>query len=44
MKPVLKAILFVLVSAVGLTGLATATFVGFGLLLERWLPLSLFQA
>ena len=44
MKPVLKAIVFVLLSAVGLTGLATATFIGFGFLLARWLPLSLFQA
>lgn len=44
MKPALKAILFVLLSAVGLTGLATATFIGFGVLLARWLPLSLFQA
>ena len=44
MKPVLKAILFVLVSATVLTGLGTATFIGFGILLARWLPLSLFQA
>lgn len=44
MKPVLKAIVFVLLSAVGLTGLATVTFIGFGILLARWLPLSLFQA
>jgi len=44
MKPVLKAIVFVLVSAVVLMGLGTATFIGFGILLARWLPLSLFQA
>lgn len=44
MKPVLKAILFVLLLATILTGLGSAIFIGFGALLTRWLPLSLFQA
>jgi uncharacterized protein YchJ len=44
MKPVLKAMVFVLSSAVVLTALGTATFIGFGALLARWLPLSLFQS
>ena len=44
MKPALKALLFVLLSVTVLTGLGTALFVGFGTLLARWLPLTLFQA
>ena len=44
MKSVLKSIVFILVSAVILMGLGTAIFIGFGILLAHWLPLSLFQA
>jgi hypothetical protein len=44
MKPVFKAIVFVLGSAFVLMGLGTTIFIGFGILLARWLPLSLFQA
>jgi len=44
MKPVFKAFVFILLPAVVLMVLGTAIFVGFGALLARWLPLSLFQA
>ena len=44
MKPVLKAFLFFLLPIIILTGMGTAIFIGFGTLLARWLPLSLFQA
>jgi hypothetical protein len=44
MKPAWKAILFFLFSITALMGLGTALFIGFGALLTRWLPLSLFQA
>ena len=44
MKPVAKALLLLLLSLTGLMGLGTALFIGFGALLARWLPLSLFQA
>jgi uncharacterized protein YchJ len=44
MKQVLKAIVIILFSAIVLMTLATATFIGFGVLLAQWLPLSLFQA
>ena len=44
MKPVLAAILsFLLILAVVMC-LGTTLFIGFGALLARWLPLSLFQA
>ena len=44
MKPVLAALLSFLLLLAVLMGLGTALFIGFGALLARWLPLSLFQA
>jgi hypothetical protein len=44
MKPVLQALLLVLLTAVVLTGLGIALFIGFGALMARWLHLSLFHA
>jgi hypothetical protein len=44
MKPVWAALLSFLLLLAVLMGLGTALFIGFGALLARWLPLSLFQA
>ena len=44
MKSALVAFLSFLLFVAVLMGLGTALFVGFGALLARWLPLSLFQA
>ena len=44
MKPVLAPLLSFLLLLAVLMGLGTALFIGFGALLARWLPLSLFQA
>jgi len=44
MKPVLVALLSLLLLLAVLVVLGTALFIGFGALLARWLPLSLFQA
>lgn len=44
MKPVLATLLSLLLLLAVVMGLGTALFIGFGALLARWLPLSLFQA
>ena len=44
MKPALAALLSFLLLLAVVMGLGTALFIGFGALLARWLPLSLFQA
>lgn len=44
MKPALIAFLLILLPIIVIVALGTALFIGFGAILARWLPLSLFQA
>ena len=44
MKSIRQAIALVLLTALAMAVMGSAIFIGFGALLSRWLPLSLFQA